>query len=173
MAVNDSSAADSTSSGTSPGHGIFDEPSISRQWVARRLQRALSIERWGGAVRGGFGAIPGAPGVLLARHADQAAGRAAVIYEQIESIGATPYGHITLLASLTRGAAGLFARVGRPFARKLALMLAEHTLSEYENLGALAEGAPGVPPEIAVALAPLQALALEELRELEEAAAAH
>ena len=169
FAVTDTSAADSTPSGPPSDHGIFDEPSISRQWVARRLQRALSIERWGGAVRGGFASLPDPTGALLGKHADAAASRASRIYDLIEAIGAKPYGHVAFGGSLVRGAARLFATVGRPPARKLAHMLAEHTLSEYENLGALTTDAPGVSVEIAAAIVPLQDQVLEEFRELDRA----
>jgi len=117
-------------------------------------------------VRGGFASLPGPRGVLLGKHADAAASRAAQICDLIEAIGAKPYGHLALGASLVRGAARLPATIAPPLARKLAFMLAEHTLSEYENLGALAEDAPGVSTEVAAAIVPLHDQVLGEFREL-------
>lgn len=148
---------------------MLEDPSLSRQWVARRLQRALSLEYWGGAARRGL-ARGGSPlAGLMAEHATHSAARAADLTILIQDIGSSPYPGwgigARLTAPLTRG----IALTSSGLARRLARMLAEHTLSEYRNLEAFVEDAPGVAPEMRERVGPMHEQAGNELTALRSA----
>lgn len=152
---------------------MLEDPSLSRQWVARRLQRALSLEYWGGAARRGLARSRGSLGPLMAAHAASSASRANDLEAMIRKIGSTPYPSWGLGARLTPPVIGGFARLGAALAGRLARVLAEHTLSEYRTLEAFIEDAPGVAPEIGQRVAPMRTQAAAELTALREADAAN
>ena len=89
---------------------IFDEPSISRQWVARRLQRALTVERWGGPARTGLSRLGGEAGRLLLEHGQTAGKRAQTLESLIRDVGAEPYFSVGIGAPTTRFATALLGR---------------------------------------------------------------
>lgn len=146
--------------------GMLDEPSLSRQWVARRLQRALSVERWGAPLRAGLARIGGEHGRTLSQHGKNAAQRARGLEALIRSIGSEPYGSWGVGAPLTRAAAALVAYTGTTVTRRVSLLMAEHTLSEYSALEALVQKAPGVPEDLFDALTPMHDESEREFRQL-------
>lgn len=152
---------------TPAAQGMLDEPSLSRQWVARRLQRALSVERWGAPLRVGLARVGGEGGRTLSNHGDTAARRARVLEELIREVGAEPYGAWSVGAHLTRAAASLVGHGSTGASRRIALLMAEHTLSEYRALEALVQEAPGVPADLHDAVTPMIDESARELRELE------
>lgn len=147
--------------------GMLEDPSLSRQWVARRLQRALTVERWGAPARAGLARRTGRP--ILAAHAAAAERRATQLQALIREIGAVPYASRGIGAPLARAGAVLLGGLNRRLAAGMARRIAEHTLAEYRALAAFVEDAPGVPAELSARIAPLQQQALAELRELEGA----
>ena len=77
---------------------IFEEPSLSRQWVVRRLQRALTVERWAGPARDGL--AHGAE--TLRGHGTTSAGRAEILESLIRDVGSEPYPSYGIAAPVTR-----------------------------------------------------------------------
>ncbi len=148
-------------------NGMLDDPALSRQWVARRLQRALSVELWGAPLRVGLAGGKDGPHRILAVHAAAAEARAQRLVEPIRLLGSEPYSALGVSPPLTRAAGRALAAVSRGMADRTAEWLAEHTLSEYEALNAFVEDAPGIPAEIAYAIVPLQQQVLEEARSLQ------
>lgn len=146
--------------------GIFDEPSISRQWVARRLQRALTVERWGGPARTGLSRLRGDRGRLLLEHGQAAGKRAQTLESLIREVGAEPYFALGIGAPTTRFAAALLGRTSGYLAHRLATLIAEHTLSEYRGLEAFVQDAPGVPADIFDRVISMRAQSAHELEAL-------
>ena len=146
--------------------GIFDEPSISRQWVARRLQRALTVERWGGPARTGLSRVAGKEGRLLVEQGKSAEERTRVLESLIRDVGAEPYSTLGIGAPTTRFITALLGRTSGYLTRRLANLIAEHTLSEYRSLEALVENAPGVPADLLDRVTPMRAQSAEELEAL-------
>ncbi len=146
---------------------MLDDPTLSRQWVARRLQRALSVERWGAPLRAGLAG--GKDGVhrILAVQAAASEARAQRLVDLIQVLGSEPYSAVGVSTPLTRAAGRTLAAVSRGLANHAAAWLAEHTLSEYETLKAFVEDAPGIPAEISYGLAPLHREVVAEARALE------
>ena len=148
-------------------NGMLDDPTLSRQWVARRLQRALSVERWGAPLRAGLAGGKDGPHRILVIHAAAAEERAQRLVELIQLLGSEPYSALGVSPPFTRAAGRSLAAVSRSLADRAAEWLAEHTLGEYEALNAVVEDAPGIPDEISYAIAPLRQKALEEARSLQ------
>lgn len=153
---------------TPAARGMLDEPSLSRQWVARRLQRALSVERWGAPLRVGLARVGGERGSTLSNHGSAAARRALALEELIREVGAEPYAEWSVGARLTRAASSLVGRGSTAASRRIALLMAEHTLSEYRTLEALVQEAPGVPADLLDAVTPMYDECARELKELAE-----
>jgi len=148
------------------GGGIFAEPSISRQWVARRLQRALTVERWGGPARTGLSHLRGEGGRLLLAHGRTAGKRAQTLELLIREVGAEPYFAFGIGAPTTRFTTALLGRTSGYLAHRLATLIAEHTLSEYRALEAFVQDAPGVPADIFDRVTPMRAQSADELEAL-------
>lgn len=148
------------------GGGIFAEPSISRQWVARRLQRALTVERWGGPARTGLSRLGGTVGGLLLEHGQTAGKRAQTLEYLIREIGAEPYFALGIGAPSTRFAAALLGRTSGYLSYRIATLIAEHTQSEYRALEAFVQDAPGVSNEIFDRVTPMRAQSVHELEAL-------
>lgn len=146
--------------------GIFAEPSISRQWVARRLQRALTVERWGGPARTGLSRLRGVRGRLLLEHGKTAGKRAETLEFLIREVGAEPYSALGIGAPTTRFATALLGRTSGYLAHRLATLIAEHTLSEYRSLEAFVQDAPGVPADIFDRVTTMRAQSAHELEAL-------
>jgi hypothetical protein len=146
---------------------MLEEPSLSRQWVARRLQRALALERWGAPLRRGLARLPGPPGEALAGHALAAEERAARLDELIRKVGSTPYPVGRIASPIARLLAATLARTSAALGWRAATRLAAHTLSEYASLAAFIDGAPGIPDDIGLTLAPLHGQVEDELNRLQ------
>jgi len=135
--------------------GLFDEPSISRQWVLRRLQQALTTDLAAGAFQAGLSrACPRADRELLGELATAAQTRARTVREMITDEGGTPYQSIGLAQACSRVGGlllGPLAFAWRPGLR----MLAEHTLQEYDALVSQVRTAPGISDGLAPRTAPL------------------
>jgi hypothetical protein len=135
--------------------GLFDEPSISRQWVLRRLQQVLTTDLAAGAFARGLGRFCAAAERPLATElAVGAETRAATVRELILDEGGTPYQSIGLARACSRlggTVAGPLALVWRPGLR----LLATHTLQEYETLVAHLRTAPGISAGLAAKAEPL------------------
>ncbi len=145
---------------------IFDEPSISRQWVARRLQRALTVERWGGPARTGLSHLGGEAGRLLLEHGQAAGKRAQTLESLIRDVGAEPYYAVGIGAPTTRFATALLGRTNGYLAHRLATLIATHTQSEYCALEAFVQDAPGVSADIFDRVTPMRAQCVHELEAL-------
>ncbi len=134
---------------------LFDEPSISRQWVLRRLQKALTTDLAAGAFETGLSRSCSRPDrELLSELAEAAETRAGTVREMIIVEGGTPYQSIGLARACSR-VGGLFlgplAFAWRPGLR----LLAEHTLQEYDALLAQVRTAPGISDQLAPQAEPL------------------
>ncbi len=149
--------------------GIFDEPSISRQWVARRLQRALTVERWGSPARTGLSRLGGEAGQLLLEHGQTAGQRAQTLESLIRDIGAEPYFALGIGAPTTRFATALLGRTSSYLAHRLATLIAAHTQSEYRALEAFVQDAPGVSADIFDRVTPMRAQSVDEFEALTDA----
>ncbi|MGD8328768.1 MAG: hypothetical protein PVJ49_04980 [Acidobacteriota bacterium] len=136
---------------------------MSRQWVARRLQRALTVERWSGPARAGLSRCGGHTGRLLATQADASRLRAKRLELLIDEIGAVPYPTWGVGAPLTRAATSVVGLLSVTLAGRLGRLLAEHTLSEYRALESFVQDAAGVPAELFEQIVPLQAESAHEL----------
>lgn len=135
--------------------GLFDEPSISRQWVLRRLQKALTTDLAAGAFHAGLSrSCPRADRQLLEELAQAADARASTVREMITHEGGTPYQSVGLAQACSR--VGGFLLGPLPFAWRPGLrLLAEHTLQEYNALVAQVRTAPGISDELAPRAEPL------------------
>ena len=149
---------------------MLDEPSLSRQWVARRLQRALTVERWGGPARCGLARVGGETGQLLSGHGDSSRTRAAALEELIREVGSEPYPSWGIGAPTTKFAAAVLGSTSGYLSKRLAHIIAEYTLSEYRALGAFVEDALGVPADLGTHVAPLYE---QSSREFESLASVH
>ena len=146
---------------------MLDEPSISRQWVARRLQRALSIERWCGSLREGFARKPDRLGQILRTHSCNAESRALSLESMIRATGSEPYGSWGLgFKSAARLGGSILAHLSLRLKYVTAELVAKHTLSEYVSLVAFLEDAPGIDRALPDAIEPMQVQTLYELEEL-------
>ena len=148
-------------------NGMLDDPGLSRQWILRRLQRALTLDRAGAALHRGIASTGRGPvAVAVARRAVHAEGRADALTEAIGRIGAVPYSSVGLARAVCRlgGAAlGLLgARVWSPVVRRLG----DHTLAEYESLAAFVNDAPGVPADLSTTVRPLVESIADERAEI-------
>jgi len=148
-----------------PRNGMLDDPAHSRQWVARRLQRALSMERWGAPLRTGLAHGKDGPHRILAAHAAAAEERIRRLVDLIRLLGSEPYA--TLGGTpFARTAGNALAVVSRSLADRAADWLATHTLGEYEALEAFVDAAPGIPSDIVNAIAPLHQEVVDEAKSL-------
>jgi hypothetical protein len=141
---------------------IFEEPSLSRQWVVRRLQRALTVERWAGPARDGL--AHGAD--RLRPHGQTSADRAELLESLIREVGSEPYPSYGIAAPMTRFATGIVGRLCPPLARRAGCFLATYTMAEYRALTAFVEGAPGVPGDLMDRVTPLEAQTRGEFDDL-------
>ena len=148
---------------------MLDEPSLSRQWVARRLQRALSVERWCGPLRLGFARSAGHTGQVLDKHGTNAAQRAARLEALIRNVGSEPYSSRGIGARTARLGGRLLPLLSSRLTLRAAGLVAEHTLSEYEALEAFVRDAPGIDAELAETILPMHAQVASELAELSSA----
>ena len=89
-----------------------------------------------------------------------------MLEELIRDVGAEPYGSWGIGAPLTRTAAALVGHGSTAASRRIAMLMAEHTLSEYRTLEALVQEAPGVPAELLDAVVPMCDELAREFQEL-------
>lgn len=134
---------------------ILQHPDISRQWVLRRLQKALTIDLALASFQEGVARAAGrAEGAPIAEMARDTAARSAVLDSLIRELGSEPYSSV----GLARGASRLGGRllgVLRTPTRSALLRLTEEIMSEYDVLVAFVDGAPGVEPGLERRLRPL------------------
>jgi len=134
---------------------LFDEPSISRQWVLRRLQKALTTDLAAAAFQAGLSrSCSSSDRELLGELAEAAETRAGAVREMIVYEGGTPYQSIGLARACSRVGGlllGPLAFVWRPALR----LLAEHTLQEYDALVAHVLTAPGISDRLPPRAGPL------------------
>lgn len=135
---------------------MLEDPDLSRQWVLRRLQRALALDRAGAALRRGISSTARGPARdTVARYAEHAQARAAAVADAIGRSGGVPYSSVGLARAASRAGGTVLGLLGARAWAPLVLRLAQHTLSEYESLAALLKDAPGVPAEMAATVEPL------------------
>lgn len=147
---------------------MLDEPTLSRQWVVRRLQRLRAAELWGAPFRGGMATRMAPPeGSALGRQAAAARDRAHHLARLIQQLGSVPYGASRLARSLGTPAGWLLAAVAPGTARAAVRRLARHLLAEYASLEGLAESVPGIPGAVADRIRWLRRAVAAELEGLE------
>ena len=152
---------------------MLDDASLSRQWVARRLQHALTMERWWAPLRHGLARrATTAQGQEAAEQALSSQQRAEELSQIIRSLGSEPYRSFGIGAPLARAAGWLVATFSPRLATWMGRHLVEHSWAEYEALAAFVEGATGVPAELAGAVAELRDDAARDARSSRENSAA-
>ncbi len=150
---------------------MLDEPSLSRQWIVRRLQRALSMEYRHAPLWEGMAARIGAPWDSVARQsAGSARERARAIAEIIDGLGSSPYPTFGFAQPLCSAAGLLLGLVSRRAALSTSRRASSHALAEYVGLAALADGAEGVPEDLFDAVTPLLAAATSGAAMFQESA---
>ena len=127
---------------------MLDEPQLSRQWVVRRMQRALTIDRTAAALLRGLAHGGGARRPALARAAEEAAGRAERLLELIRAIGSVPYPSWGVASTAARWAGRFAARLPWSWQRYALRRLAAFTLAEYDALRAFVRTAVGIPDSV-------------------------
>ena len=135
---------------------LLKHPNHSRQWVLRRLQRALTLDLAAAAFEHGIArATRTARRSTIAGVAAGTAERASVVSSLIGELGSAPYSSIGLARGCAQTGGVLLGWIG-PWAWRPALTrLAEHTLSEYDVLVALVDGAAGIDVDLVPRLKPL------------------
>lgn len=140
----------STDSESASPSGMLDEPSLSRQWVVRRLQRAYMVDRWGGAFRSGLvRSAPSESAAALRSHAEAAHRRAETVRAAIHEMGSVPYASLGVLRFLSGLGGRLLGRLTPNLALRHLVRISRFTLGEYDALVALSDEAPGVPDSLA------------------------
>ncbi len=138
----------------------FDHPDLSRQWVLRRLQRALTADLAAAALLSGLAAsVQTRHRALLTDLANGTAARAEELRRLIVELGSAPYSSIGLGRKLSTTGGYVLGWAGTALWRPCIRRLATHMLSEYDLLIGLAEGAGGVDPLLVERLRPLLASA--------------
>ena len=142
---------------------MLDEPSLSRQWVVRRLQRALSMENRHAPLWRGMARRIDAPwDSVVGSSAVASRERARAIAEIIERLGSSPYPTFGFAQPLCSAAGSLLGVLSRRAALFTSRRAASHALAEYVGLAALVDGAEGVPEDLLDAVTPLLATAASE-----------
>ncbi len=138
---------------------LFDEPGLSRQWVLRRLQRALTLDLAAAALQRGIAATTRRDATVASQLAQAAQERADTVRQLVESLGSAPYSSLGLARAAAATGGRLMGLLGSWSWRRAVERLAEHTLSEYDLLRVLVDGAPGVDPGLVDRVPPLLASA--------------
>ena len=124
---------------------MLEEPSLSHQWVVRRLQRALTLDLAAGALYRGLSAAgPASYRETLGAVGRSAATRARLLDEMIRSEDSVPYSSIGLSRALCRLGGHLAGRLPWQWWHGWLVRLAEHTLSEYDAWQGFVAGAIGI-----------------------------
>lgn len=147
---------------------LFDDPGHSRQWVLRRLQRALTLDLAAAALMRGISATARADAKTARLAALAAQSRADGVRGIITGLGSVPYSSVGLARAAASTGGRLLGLLGSWSWRYPTRRLAEHTYSEYDLLRAFIEGSTGVDQELAAEVAPLLASARDAHRMLEE-----
>ena len=150
-----------------PAH-LFDHPDLSRQWVLRRLQRALTADLAAAALLSGLAAsVRKRHRPLLTDLASGAAARAARLREVIIELGSAPYSSIGLGRRLSMVGGFALGWTGAAVWRPCIRHLVAHMLSEYDLLIGLTDGAEGVSSRLVERLRPLLVSAQHQNESLE------
>ncbi len=151
--------------------GMLDEPSLSRQWIVRRLQRALSMENRHAPLNQGMARRIGAPwDSVVSESSSSARERARTIAEIIEELGISPYPTLAFARPLCSTAGWLLGSVGPRVALFASRRASSHALAEYVALAALVDGAEGVPEKLIDSVTPLLVTATSEASVFQEIA---
>lgn len=142
---------------------MLDEPSLSRQWIVRRLQRALGMEQRHASLWAGMAGRAGKRWDSVVRaSSESAAARAATLVAAIEELGSAPYPTVRIAGSLWSAAGWLLGTASRRAAVYTSRRAAAHALAEYVALSALVDGAAGVPESFIETVSPLLATAVSD-----------
>ncbi len=126
--------------------GMLDHPQLTRQWLLRRLQRALTFDLATAAFRLGLaGTARGSSSTVLATHGQRAKARAESISAAIVQLGSAPYSSLGLSRAAARLGGGVLGLAGEWAWRPLLQRLAHHTLSEYDTLRGFLRGQSDLP----------------------------
>jgi hypothetical protein len=149
---------------------MLDEPSLSRQWIVRRLQRALSMDLRHASLWGGMsGRIRGPWDSVIRASGESAATRAATLAAAIEELGSVPYPTVGITGSLCSAAGWLLGTTSHRAALYTSRRAASQALAEYGALVALVDGAVGVPESFIETVSPLLATAIADAARLRQA----
>lgn len=150
---------------------LLEDPDLSRQWVLRRLQRALTLDLAATALESGIAVTARDPDRETARLlAGDARRRSEVIRTLIETLGSVPYSSIGLARAGARVGGTLLGLLGGWAWRMPLRKLATHTLSEYDALLAFVDGAEGIELDLTAQVGPLLESAQRDLKALAVAA---
>ncbi len=153
--------------GAAPANA-FDHPDLSRQWVLRRLQRALTTDLAAAALLSGLSSSARRPHrATLAELGSGTAARAETLRALIRELGSAPYSSMGLARGLCTAGGYALGWAGVALWRSCVRRLAAHTLSEYDLLIGLVDGAGGVDPRLVERLRPLLVSARSQHQSLE------
>lgn len=134
---------------------MLEDPGISRQWVLRRLQKALSADLAVAALLAGMERTAGGRWrETVAFAGERAADRARVARELIVHEGGAPYSSVGLARGASRVGGWLLGLLGPRIGRLVLVPVAEQSYAELDGLVAFARTASGVSGEVAARLEP-------------------
>lgn len=153
--------------------GMLQDPALSRQWILRRLQKALTADLAILSLVTGLERSAGddwAPMLALARESLHS--RAALEEGLIRREGGMPYSSVGLARRASRLGGRLLGVLGARAWRPLLVRLTEHSYAELDALVAFTRGAPGISEQMAGDLAPEVERSRQILERLRRAAPA-
>ena len=152
-----------------PPANAFDHPDLSRQWVLRRLQRALTIDLAAAALLSGLAtSVQKCHQPLLSSLANSSAARAETLRSLILELDSAPYSSIGLGRKVSTVGGFALGWTGAAIWRPCVRRLTEHMLSEFDLLISLADGAGGIDSHLVDRLRPLLVSAQDQNTALEQ-----
>lgn len=137
---------------------MLDEPSLSRQWVLRRMQQCLTTELAAHAFAAGLAASAGSPHTSGLRELEACSARRVDLLERsIRGEGGAPYSSVGLARATSRLGGRVMGLLGAWSWRPILDRVLEHAAGELDALAGFAATADGIDPDLADRLRPLAA----------------